>query len=550
MASIPFTGRTERSKDSWHWALPLLPIAISVFLLSALTWQRTQGDLGDGLLPGLVVGMSEFLGFQPAFMLCLLVMAWSSIWFFSSRIEKPGSRVLKILALTLCLSILVSLKTEGVNPEQGGILGRALAGRLMYVFGYTFTSLLVAVVGIAFFLLSTDFFFYSYFEGIGRDAKRSQTSLDDEGVETATVQAFESLAAKSVESSLLLEPRPLVRGKVESGLSEPEASEQEAGELSPRERRAAMRRRAPRGRPTQVIEEDPLDRVFPGPLETTVAEQAVADEPLLDSEDLEIAALAGLEDDVEDIRVIERPASTIKEEEPVADVTADFEIAVAEISEGLEAEEEEELEDEAEFEDEEDEEEYEEEEEEEGEEEEEYEEDEEEAEEEEEEEDEEEDEDEDEEEYEEEEDEEDEEEYEEVGFEEEEEESPEEEAVELVLDAGEEEEEAEEEEEDAEEAEELAVEPTVLLPRPRRHPKRQGNLFPSAEGDGNLVDEAARLVIANDRASASFLRRRLRISRQEALGVIEALSQEGVVDCDAGASQGRVIMDLAQWESR
>ncbi|MHC5065083.1 MAG: DNA translocase FtsK [Planctomycetota bacterium] len=518
-----------------------------MFLLSALTWQRTQGDLGEGLLPGFVVGMSGFLGFQPAFMLCLLIMAWSSIWFFTSRIEKPGSRVLKILALTLCLSILVSFG-DGGSLEGGSSLGGALAGRLVYVFGFTFSSLLVAAAALVFFLLSTDFFFYSYFEGIGRDTQRSKTSLDDEGVEAATVQAFESLAAN---------PR-------------------ERREL--RAERAALRRRSPAGRPSLVIEEDPLDRVFPGPVDTTVAEEALAEEapaaieePLVAAPEAEseLEIEAGLvsaeeaDEEVESIRVIERP-SRRRQAEPVdseaevaqdheaVEVTADLEIAAAEISIG-QAEEEEEEEEEYEYEEEEEDEEegeeleYEDED----------------AEEEAEEDDAEE---EDEEEYEYEEEEveleadedaedgdelEDDEEYEYVEVEyEEEEEAPEEEADELIPELPSAQASPVEELQADDELAESVEEPAVILPRPRRHSKRQGTLFPSAEGAGDLVDEAARLVIANDRASASFLRRRLRISRQEALGVIQSLCEQGVVDCPEGASQGRVIMDMAQWESR
>ena len=51
------------------WAVPLLPIALSGFLLSALTWLRLRGGPapGDQGLAGLVVWLHDVFGFEPLF---------------------------------------------------------------------------------------------------------------------------------------------------------------------------------------------------------------------------------------------------------------------------------------------------------------------------------------------------------------------------------------------------------------------------------------------------------------------------------------------------
>jgi len=299
-----------------------------------------------------------------------------------------------------------------------------------------------------------------------------KAKFDDEGVEAATVQAFESLA----------EQAPAVASTAATG--------SKTGRYSQRGvRRLDVQRRYPSGRPTQVLEEDPLDRVFPGPLVSPELESSPELEPepeLAEAEDFGLAIEAA---EVENEEVAEA------EEEEVDEAADEEEVAETEDQEVEETAEEQEADEEVEgTADEEEEDEYEEEED------------------------------------------------SDADGEHEEDDGFAEGRAEQDL--------ADQRAEAGAEPPSGAVEDAVILPRPRHHSRRQGSLFPGAEGDESLVDEAARLVISHDRASASFLRRRLRISRQEAIEVIHTLKQRGVLECEEGAAQGSVVMDLETWEAR
>ncbi len=85
------------------------------------------------------------------------------------------------------------------------------------------------------------------------------------------------------------------------------------------------------------------------------------------------------------------------------------------------------------------------------------------------------------------------------------------------------------------------AEPIVPIPRPAE-PARQGRLFGAALPD-ELVREAAAVVISSRRASATHLQRRLRVDYDEAMALLRVLGEQGVIEIDAGATQGRVIAD-------
>jgi DNA segregation ATPase FtsK/SpoIIIE-like protein len=59
--------------------------------------------------------------------------------------------------------------------------------------------------------------------------------------------------------------------------------------------------------------------------------------------------------------------------------------------------------------------------------------------------------------------------------------------------------------------------------------------------DPELVAEAEQLVVEFRRASANFLRRRLRISLDESLDLLQELARRGVIDCEVGSAQGRLV---------
>lgn len=63
-----------------------------------------------------------------------------------------------------------------------------------------------------------------------------------------------------------------------------------------------------------------------------------------------------------------------------------------------------------------------------------------------------------------------------------------------------------------------------------------------------LLDEAARLVLSANRASATFLQRRLRVSFDEARTLLEQLRDAGIVGGEPGEAYGPVLSDLETWE--
>ena len=74
-----------------------------------------------------------WFGFEPLFLVAALVLAWSSIWFLTGRLEAPLARAGRIGAFGLCVSILVNLRVDGGVPTGGGEVGAFFAGRLTHV---------------------------------------------------------------------------------------------------------------------------------------------------------------------------------------------------------------------------------------------------------------------------------------------------------------------------------------------------------------------------------------------------------------------------------
>jgi hypothetical protein len=205
------------------WALPLIPVAISGFLLSAMTWLRIQGPAPDDLrsgIPGLIVGLYRAFGFEPLFMVCVLALTWSSIWFLTGQADRPLARLARIAALGLCLAILINLRVDGTLPAGGGEVGALLATRLSAVFSPSLSILLVASAAVAALLLATDFFFYGYFERIG---KRAADRSGATAVLRAEVETLEELR-------LEVPPPPTAAGAPDASLAEEDVAEEDVAE--------------------------------------------------------------------------------------------------------------------------------------------------------------------------------------------------------------------------------------------------------------------------------------------------------------------------------
>lgn len=184
--------------------VPLAPIGLSMVFLAALVrYHVTVAGRAEasGVFQGLVAGLYEWLGFVPSFVLCLLVMSWSTIWYLTGEIERPWVRLGRVLLLTCCMAVLVNV-SQDEHQLHLGKLGHTLGGALRSSLGYILSCFVVAVMTLAAALLATDFFFYRYFEGIGRDAGDDEPLAAD-GVEDDATDAFKELA-RDVEGAAAL----------------------------------------------------------------------------------------------------------------------------------------------------------------------------------------------------------------------------------------------------------------------------------------------------------------------------------------------------------
>ncbi|MEJ2084401.1 MAG: DNA translocase FtsK, partial [Acidobacteriota bacterium] len=82
------------------------------------------------------------------------------------------------------------------------------------------------------------------------------------------------------------------------------------------------------------------------------------------------------------------------------------------------------------------------------------------------------------------------------------------------------------------------LDPAVLAPPPEEDRGRAGG----GTGDDELFDEAARLVVAERQASASFLQRRLRIGFSRAARLIDIMEQEGLLGPPQGSKPRDVLV--------
>jgi hypothetical protein len=432
----------------WRWALPLVPIAASMFCLSALVYYHTaMGGTGAawGFFQGAVVLLYRWLGFVPTFMFWLLLFVWCSIWFVTGRWENARTRLLWMGAFTLCVAILVNLGTASDAPPHAGFIGTFVAVRLVSVIGHALAALLAVAASLASLLLATDFLFYRYFEAMAR----GRGAAEEAGVEPEATDAFRELAFAGVYAD---EPRaapaaPAADVAAPADLaSSPAAPVQEnAAEEPPLVVRPRRRRReglaaAPPAEAAADATAEAAAETF-APLAAAMPQEESADDARAPDLDPALAARSEVEPPAagsfsELVEVADGVFEPVPR--PSLDTLADP---------GLEADAP----------------------------------------------------------------------------------GPDEDADDRPL------------------APEPSGEPVVEIPRA---PAMQGTLFPLPSPAGDLLDRAAREVLASGRASVTLLRRHLRCSAGEALALLDALRAAGVIDGEPGAPHGAVLTTLADWEAR
>jgi len=304
--------RSSRTAAEWLW--PLLPIGVSVFFLSSLIYYHVRHDAIEvrSVLQVAVASVYRVAGFAPAVLCFLLALTWSSIWFATGQLERPVSRVLRLLAMTLMLGVFLNVGDGGAtwHPHKGE-LGAWFAGHLLAAFGYLPSLVLVWAVTFASLLLATDFFFSESFE-------RLRQRPADAGVEVAVTDHLRGLG--QTDAATLQEPTPgmgfatppkadlATPGEFAAGAGLAPEPETAAPEAEPR-RPTYAERRARRGKFEPAAER---------PFEPVEADGA-SDSEIPDAEDVE-------EDADEDTAEIERSATAGEQAEPGSETSAADEI--------------------------------------------------------------------------------------------------------------------------------------------------------------------------------------------------------------------------------
>ncbi len=193
---VSYAGGKSRG-GAWLW--PLVPIAISIFAISALvSYHLRASSITPRTVPqSVVIGVYEFLGWVPACMFFGLVFAWSSIWFVVGSVDQPVRKLLRVLGLTIALAVFGNLDASAPHT---GALGAWLGAGLTSLLGSFLGHLLMAPVTFLALLFATDSFWMSYFERRVLDRTRAELqaaavgAASDSGVEPGVPEEFKQLA--------------------------------------------------------------------------------------------------------------------------------------------------------------------------------------------------------------------------------------------------------------------------------------------------------------------------------------------------------------------
>lgn len=197
--------RDASSRTVAERLLPLLPIGAAMFTLSALVYYHLRHSALDVRSPLqlLVAWTYRTFGFAPAFLGCLLLLTWGSIWFAAGRCTRVGSRLLRLAATVVMLGVFLNLGDGGVNSAfHKGELGAWLAGGLVGALGYYPSVLVVWATTVGALLLATDFFFRDEFERM----RAQPASAPERGVESEVTEVLKGLGANEPAAAAAVVP--------------------------------------------------------------------------------------------------------------------------------------------------------------------------------------------------------------------------------------------------------------------------------------------------------------------------------------------------------
>lgn len=184
---VPMSARTVAG---WLWPFSLGGVAL--FSISALFYfhfHRTELK-PEGLLQQAIAALYSTFGWAPSVVFFLLVFAWSLIWFVTGVLERPASRVARLVVLAVMLGVFLNLGNGGVVAEpHKGAFGAWLAERLVSAVGYVPSLVVVWLTTFASLLLATDWFFSEWFERPRAEAE------EESGVEEAVADQLRAIGA-------------------------------------------------------------------------------------------------------------------------------------------------------------------------------------------------------------------------------------------------------------------------------------------------------------------------------------------------------------------
>lgn len=176
--------RAQRTLVELRW--PLLACGLALFLLSATTYYHVYRSEITPSRPWqqTIAFLYDTFGLAPLFAFCAMVLGWSSIWFWSGTIDRPGMRLGRLAIVLVMLGVFLNLGDVGSAPApHKGALGMWLAGRLVHAIGYVASLLLVWSTTFAALLLATDFFWSDVFERLRRPLTPRESGVEDEVTE-------------------------------------------------------------------------------------------------------------------------------------------------------------------------------------------------------------------------------------------------------------------------------------------------------------------------------------------------------------------------------
>lgn len=233
-------SRPSRTVAEWLW--PFLPMGVSAFSLSALVYYHLRQNVFEVRSPlqQFYAGIYRTVGFAPAVMFFGLAILWSTIWLVVGRLDRPASRLLRLVAMAVMLGVFLNLGDGGVSPAvHKGALGAWFAETLVGAFGYWPSLLLVWAITFASLLLATDFFFHESFERL-----RVPPQPKEAGVEAVVTDHLRGLAGltPSGPGTAPVVPGPAVPPAV--AVDEPPAVATPGAPSAPAEAEPVVRRRS------------------------------------------------------------------------------------------------------------------------------------------------------------------------------------------------------------------------------------------------------------------------------------------------------------------